>query len=60
MYFSNFVLQLFSKTSSVIEITQISTAGIQSGSKKRRLESGWGALRDIITETGQNAQVIPW
>ena len=57
-------IQLFSSTSDIIEVTQ--TAGgsgdTQSGprAKKRRLESGWAAVRDFIAAAGQTVKLIPW
>ncbi|KAK3593829.1 hypothetical protein CHS0354_011431 [Potamilus streckersoni] len=54
--------QLFNETSQLIEVTQLGSGDTQGGSglKKRRLESGWAAVRDFITSAGHMHQVVPW
>ena len=57
-----FIFQLFQASESVIEVTQISLTDTQEkpGAKKRRLESGWTTVRDIITSVGKTVQITPW
>jgi hypothetical protein len=57
-----FIFQLFQASESVIEVTQISLTDTQErpGAKKRRLESGWTTVRDIITSVGKTVQTTPW
>ncbi|XP_063405374.1 serine-protein kinase ATM-like [Mytilus trossulus] len=54
--------QLFQSSEHAIEVTQISETDIEDrpGAKKRRLESGWTSIRDIITSLGQTVQLTPW
>ncbi|KAL3883922.1 hypothetical protein ACJMK2_030148 [Sinanodonta woodiana] len=54
--------QLFNEASQLIEVTQIGSGDTQGGSglKKRRIESGWAAVRDFITSAGHILKVTPW
>ena len=60
------VFQLFSTGVHAIDVTQASFAGERStqpagpAAKKRRLESGWQALRQAIIQHGHRFTVIPW
>ena len=58
----HYIFKLFSTNSDVIEVTQTGGGDTQSGprAKKRRLESGWAAVRDFITTAGQTVKLIPW
>ncbi|XP_033740359.1 serine-protein kinase ATM-like [Pecten maximus] len=53
--------QLFEADSRELEITQIEESSDERPrSKKRRLESGWHAIRDNLTSLGQSQQLVPW
>ncbi|XP_052812043.1 serine-protein kinase ATM-like isoform X2 [Mya arenaria] len=59
--------QIFTEGSHTIEVTQLSLPeneeeGTQPGPrpKRRRLESGWEAIRGFIITSGQTAKLIPW
>ncbi|XP_060578238.1 serine-protein kinase ATM-like [Ruditapes philippinarum] len=56
--------QIFSESSHMIEVTQISCTGSdgQTGpsAKKRRLESGWDSIRNFIISAGQTPKMVPW
>ncbi|KAL4233541.1 hypothetical protein ACF0H5_008221 [Mactra antiquata] len=56
--------QLFSESSHIIEVTQLSMTGTSShsgpGTKKRRLESGWEEIRNFISSAGQSVKMVPW
>ncbi|XP_064597040.1 serine-protein kinase ATM-like [Liolophura sinensis] len=52
--------QLFTEQPGCIEVTQVSSLDGGPGVKKRRLESGWSALRDAISSTGRTMQTVPW
>ncbi|KAJ8314521.1 hypothetical protein KUTeg_006671 [Tegillarca granosa] len=51
--------QLFSNSSQILEVTQLQSTQ-EPERKKRRIESGWTAVREIIIATGQTTQIIPW
>ncbi|XP_041351980.1 serine-protein kinase ATM-like isoform X2 [Gigantopelta aegis] len=55
--------QLFSDSTYVIEVTQLTMLGDGDAStpnKKRRLESGWSSIIDILAGRNNNLQIIPW
>ncbi|XP_060082468.1 serine-protein kinase ATM-like [Ylistrum balloti] len=53
--------QLFEVDSRELEITQVEESSDQGPrSKKRRLESGWHAIRDNLSSLGQSQQLVPW
>ena len=52
-------IQLFVERISAIDVTQLSTA-LGSASKKRRIESGWGLLRDATLQSSSSYSVVPW
>ncbi|KAK3095904.1 hypothetical protein FSP39_020638 [Pinctada imbricata] len=53
--------QLFSSDTNSIEVTQIADNTQEGRSvKKRRLESGWSAVLDVLTTAGHAPYVIPW
>ncbi|XP_021355309.1 serine-protein kinase ATM-like isoform X2 [Mizuhopecten yessoensis] len=53
--------QLFEADSRELEITQVEQSSEEGPrSKKRRLESGWYAIRDNLTSLGQSQQLVPW
>lgn len=57
------LLQLFADNVQAIDVTQISGTGSHSGehsAKRRRLESGWEAIRNIISTAGQSPKIVPW
>ena len=54
-------IQLFTGEANILEVTQTATLSQEGRSaKKRRLESGWSAVRDILVSAGQAPYVIPW
>ena len=60
-------LQLFTEGSQAIEVTQLSFSAADEdgnqpgpGPKRRRLESGWEAIRTFIDKAGQSPRLIPW
>ena len=46
----------------MVDVTQTSLSGSQLGgsTKKRRIETGWGALRNILISVGAKVAAIPW
>ena len=54
--------QLFYEKNSVLEITQLSFLNTQPGgpAKKRRIESGWAILREIILNQASSTAAIAW
>ncbi|KAK6170767.1 hypothetical protein SNE40_019079 [Patella caerulea] len=59
---ANVCHQIFDQTTHNIDVTQLPSTNDESGlpAKKRRLESGWSALRDIIYKLSNTMQIIPW
>ncbi|XP_069136891.1 serine-protein kinase ATM-like isoform X2 [Argopecten irradians] len=53
--------QLFETNVEELEITQTEDSSSDGPrSKKRRIESGWHAIRDNLTSFGQSLQLVPW
>ena len=59
----NAMFQLFSENVHALDVTQIastSTQSVEQSAKRRRLESGWEALRNFIASAGQSPKLVPW
>lgn len=65
LFFSYFVcvdFQMFVEGVSSVEVTQLTCSAQQQGgaAKRRRVETGWAALSDVIAENINTLHAVTW